>query len=86
MLWVTRSYDVFRDHEGKPLIQMGEPESVEWWAEGHKASRGQVVESIESGLPALEAVARQQEGAMAALERHRRRFEKWLPAPTEETV
>ncbi len=81
MLWITRGYDVIRVPNGNGiLIQMGEPESVEWYREGRLATRGEVVESIDSGLPALEALARQEKGAMEALDRSRRRFERWLPA------
>ncbi len=80
MLWRTRNYEIFRDHQGKPLIQMGEPEKVEWYACGRPATRAEVMESIESGLPNLEALARQQAGAMEALARARQRFEKWIPA------
>ena len=80
MLWITRQYEVFNDGKGRPLIQMGEPESVEWWACGRVATRAEVVESIESGLPNLEAIARQEAGGLEALERYKRRFEKWIPA------
>ena len=81
MLWNTRTYDVFKvDHKGTGiLIQMGEPESVEWFAEGRPATRAEVVASIESGLPALENLAREERGAQEALDRKRQQFEKWLP-------
>jgi hypothetical protein len=80
MLWITRQFEVFDDGRGGKLIQMGEPESVEWYACGKPATRAEVVESIESGLPNLEAMARLEAGGMEALERYRRRFEKWVPA------
>lgn len=79
MLWGTRQYEVFDDGKGRPLIQMGEPDAVEWWARGRPATRAEVIESIESGLPNLEAVARLQEGGLAALKRYKQRFEKWIP-------
>lgn len=86
MLWIARGYEVFRAPNGyerekntKYLITMGEPESVEWWASGRKATRAEVVTSIESGLPHLESVARLEAGAMAALQEAVRRFEKYLP-------
>lgn len=56
-LWFTRDYKVFRDNEGKPLIQVGEPDHIEWYAEGRKAKRAQVLESIRTGLPFLEEMA-----------------------------
>ncbi len=58
---------------------MGEPESVEWYAEGRAATRAEVMASIESGLPNLEALARQEKGGIEALEGYKKRFEKWIP-------
>ncbi len=78
MLWTTRNYEVFKVDNGV-LIQMGEPESVEWLACGRPATRAEVLESIDSGLPNLEAMARQEKGGLEALERSRARFERWLP-------
>jgi hypothetical protein len=78
MLWTTRTFEVFRTATG-PLITMGEPESVEWWAFGRIATRDEVLASIESGLPNLEAMARTQPGAMEELRRYEKRFEKWIP-------
>lgn len=83
MVWNTRYFETFRDPSNKDggiLIQMGEPDSVEWYFEGKPATREPVVESIESGLPILEALAMRQEGGMEALARYRRRFDKWIPA------
>ncbi len=80
MLWITRQFEVFNDGKGKPLIQMGEPSAVEWYCSGRKATREEVQNSIESGLPSLEAVARTEKGAMEALERYKQRLAKWLPA------
>jgi hypothetical protein len=81
MLWITRVYDVFRVPNGNGvLIQMGEPESVEWYACGRAATRAEVLESIDTGLPNLETLARQQAGAMEALDRAKKRFDKWIPA------
>lgn len=81
MLWFTRNYEIFNNPGAKlPLIQMGEPDSVEWYAFGRIATRAEVIESIESGLPALEAIARAEPDGLEALLRYRRRFEKWVPA------
>lgn len=79
MLWNTRQYEVFNPGNGY-LIQMGEPESVEWLACGQPATRAEVIESIESGLPNLEALAAQERGGIEYLNRARQRFEKWIPA------
>lgn len=77
MLWITREYQMFKD---APLFMMGKPESIEWYAEGRGATRAEVEQSIEDGLPALEAAARSQEGGVIALERAIKRFEPLLPA------
>ena len=79
MLWITREFEMFRDQKGAHLIQMGEPQSVEWYAEGREATRAEVQASIDGGLPILEAVARTQDGAMEVLNRAVKRFERWLP-------
>lgn len=79
MLWNTRNFEIFKVDNGV-LIQMGEPETVEWLACGRTATRAEVTESIESGLPNLEAIARLQNGGLEALNKARQRFEKWLPS------
>lgn len=79
MLWGTRQFEVFSAGNG-PLIQMGEPDSVEWWACGRPATRAEVVASIDGGLPNLEAIAKQERGGLEALAEARRRFERWIPA------
>lgn len=84
MLWTTRVYDVWRPEKtGGYLIQMGEPESVEWYACGRLATRSEVMESVNSGLPNLEAVARQEKGGLAALLAATNRFMKFVPKEVE---
>lgn len=51
-IWVTKSFKRFWAGNGY-LIQIGEPESFTWWAEGRTATRAEVQESIRTGLPAL---------------------------------
>jgi hypothetical protein len=79
MLWITRQYELLPDQKGGFLIQMGEPDNVEWWCEGRSATRNEVQQSINTGLPNLEALARQESGALEALDRAVRRFYRWLP-------
>ncbi len=83
MLWITRNFEVFDAGRanGKSgfLIQMGEPESVEWWACGRKATRDEVMASIDSGLPNLQAIAATERGGIEALAKHVERFQKFLP-------
>jgi hypothetical protein len=78
-LWVTRSFEVFRDGHGKPLITIGDPDRVMWWREGRAATRDEVDASVTSGLPtllsaaktdgpfAVEALGRQYEAAKALM-------------------
>ncbi len=80
-LWRTRGYEVFPDPKGKILITVGEPEAVEWWTEGRSATRAEVIESLESGLPILERLAREEAGWMEVLERYKRRA--WAHLPKE---
>jgi hypothetical protein len=56
-VWITRSYTVFRPHAGSPgvLFKLGHPEETLWFAHGRAATRAEVMESIESGLPLLRA-------------------------------
>lgn len=85
MLWITRTFEVFDSAEIRGnsnrgyLIQMGEPDSVEWYACGRPATRKAVVDSVESGLPNLEAIARTEAGGLQALAGYIQRFQKYLP-------
>lgn len=79
LLWVTRDFEVWRPEPGLILIQVGDPEEVEWYAEGRPATRAEVEESIRTGLPLLEAEAEKQEGAMEDLQRRVAEFERFLP-------
>jgi hypothetical protein len=79
MLWITNTYSVFNDGKGKPLLHMGEPNKVEWYAEGKPATKEQVLASIDSGLPALVAVAQKEAGAMKYLMELREKLEKYIP-------
>lgn len=79
MIWVTRSYEIFNDGRNKPLITMGEPDRVLWFSHSREATREEVQESIDTGLPALENMARQEAGGLAALARYVERFQRYLP-------
>lgn len=72
LLWHTRHFKVFNDGAGKPLIQVGEPDSVEWLAEGRPATFEQVSASVESGLPIVMQLA-EAEGPKAVAELNRRK-------------
>lgn len=79
-IWMTRSYELQRVHNGV-LFRLGIPTEVTWWREGRPATRAEVDASIESGLPLLRAPA-EAEGAVAvrALEQYIRAAQQYLPA------
>lgn len=78
MLWVTRSYKVVPDGGGSFLFRFGDPERVEWYAEGRAATRAEVDASIEAGMPELRSRA-QTDVLAAQLDSYIARFEPWLP-------
>lgn len=55
-LWTTKRYRPFRDRGGV-LFDIGEPERVEFYAKGRRATREELDESIRTGLPILENAA-----------------------------
>ena len=65
-LWTTRRFVTTAGPDGV-LFRLGEPESLEWWAEGRAATMTEVTASVTSGLPLLEAEARQHRDAAGAL-------------------
>jgi hypothetical protein len=62
------------------VLRIREIKNVTWWAEGRLATRSEVQESIDTGLPLLRSVA-EQEGPAAErdLERMVGNAQKWLP-------
>jgi len=58
-VWMTRRYDVMRVDNGI-LLQIGEPELIEFYAKGRIATRAEVDHSIRTGLPILEAEAKEE--------------------------
>jgi hypothetical protein len=67
-LWTTLTYRAWRPsrHAG-PLFDLGDPEHIEFYAEGRKATREEILASMESGLPLLMEPA-EQEGPEAVAE------------------
>lgn len=57
LIWVTRSFEVLPDDKGGAVIEMGPAVRVEWWREGRAATRAEVLDSLESGLPILRGAA-----------------------------
>ena len=75
-VWITRTFTPFRAFAGNGgvLFEVGAPTETTWWCEGRRATRAEVLASIESGLPILAAEAEKQgdEGRQAlAVQVHR---------------
>ena len=80
-IWVTRTYHPFSDGRGGFLFRLGAPERVEWYCQGRTATRQEIKDSIESGFPILENMARE-DGPLAVkqLEKQYNEMLKLLPA------
>jgi hypothetical protein len=57
MMWTTQRYSIFKDGRGGALFNVGDPERVEFFAEGRAATRDEIMASIDSGLPILREMA-----------------------------
>jgi hypothetical protein len=80
LVWTSRRWHPRRLPDGGLLFDIGEPDSVRWYAEGRDATREEVLASIESGLPALEELAGDRLLDRMALERCVNRAMELLPA------
>jgi hypothetical protein len=80
LLWCTRKYSLFRGPDRRFLIRVGDPIEVGYFSEGRRATRTEVEESIDGGMPALLQAA-QKEGpeAEAALLGQIAEFAFYLP-------
>ncbi len=81
MLWVTKHYQVVPAPGGiGALFEMGDPSAVHFYAEGRRATRAELDESIRTGIPLLADMATR-EGAEAeqALLQAYRRFLTLIP-------
>jgi hypothetical protein len=68
LLWYTRRHEIL-NIPGRPgianpgiLFRIGKPFRTEWYAHGRHATRAEVLESIESGLPILRGAAEKHDG------------------------
>jgi hypothetical protein len=79
LLWVARGFEIFNDDKGKPMLHVGVPVEIACFAEGRKATRAEIEESIAGGLPKLEEFA-QLDGppGVAALKMSVKQFEGLL--------
>jgi hypothetical protein len=69
MLWTTPEYTIFAAGAGTPgyLIRIGKPTKVEFFRERREATVEEIRESVQTGLPHLDALA-QLEGVLALKE------------------
>lgn len=58
VVWTTKSYRLLRAGNGV-LFELGEPVHTRWYCESRPATRAEVLHSIDTGLPILEAAARE---------------------------
>lgn len=80
-LWYCRGYNLFDDGRGGVLFRIPNPAFVRWWAEGRKATRAEIMESINTGLPFLSDMAKQESPqAELLLEQSVTRALKLVPA------
>jgi hypothetical protein len=82
-VWVTKEFRPFRPHAGNDgiLFSLGLPVETLWFAEGRRAKRSEVLDSIDSGYPELEELAELQgPTAVAVLTTQRRAVMAWVPA------
>ncbi len=89
-VWTVTRYRLFPDGRGGVLFDIGSPLEVDWYAEGRQATRAEVMASIESGIPLLEAACDSEETAEKREHAHldlvdmRVRLELWLPPAEKE--
>ncbi len=65
LVWVTRTFWLHPDQRGGLVFLIGKPEQTLWFCEGRTATRAEILASIDSGFPALEAEALKEGGADA---------------------
>jgi hypothetical protein len=58
LLWMTNSFTLVQDQNNQVLFRIGPALQLSWYAEGRRATRAEVEESFNSGLPLLEEMAR----------------------------
>jgi hypothetical protein len=76
----TKGVRPYRAGDGV-LFELPEPVAVSWWVHGRPATRTEVDAALAAGLPALEAVAREDPpGALEHLAGMVAQAQAWLPA------
>ena len=84
LVWQTLRPGTFGDGRGNVLFAIGKPKAVEWYARGRPATRGEVLESIAGGTPALlELIAADADPDGAAAEFYKRLKAAFALLPAE---
>lgn len=84
LLWTVRDFKPFNDGKGGVLFHLGEPEGLEFFREGRKATREEILASVDGGLPILLQACkddpRDPAGAYTALDKLYKKFLTLIPA------
>lgn len=78
-LWTTEKFRLFNNGKNKALVEVGEPDHVSWWRQGRRATKPEVLLSIETGLPELLKLC-QTRRDLEDIEYRRRQLNEFLPA------
>lgn len=85
LVWITTNYQIFDDGAGGKLFRIGDHAETLWFSHGRPSTRAEVEESIRTGLPILEEMAREEgEEALWELKRRLLAVQELLPAAGEE--
>lgn len=80
-LWTTSNYQLWGTEDGR-MIQVGFPLAVEWYREGRRATRAEIMESIDSGMHYFFDVAAGEANRIEQLVQVENRYaqiQNWLP-------
>jgi hypothetical protein len=68
LVWSSKTWAPFLTWDGSgTLFDLGEPTAVRWYARGREATRGEVLASVESGVPILREACRSDPWPAASL-------------------
>jgi hypothetical protein len=87
-IWVSAGQAKTFAAPGGYLFELIEPNSVSWWCKGRPATRAEIVNSINGGLPTLIDMANRETkyGAPQALQKFINRMEKLLPSGPQQIM
>lgn len=82
LIWTTRHFSSFRARDGGILFALGDPVHLLFFYEGRRATRDEIMESIKTGVPRLQAEAAK-EGLKAETELALRLADALLRVPED---